>query len=123
MVQGVDTLRNAGIPSRGNPGYAPAGGGARTDRVPPSKERGGTKTVPQDAAKAANGAGAAGHGEGFTKEGQVFSISVDESTGVMVVRIFDHKTGKVIKQIPAQEFIEADLSMEKIVGLVIDDQA
>ena len=51
------------------------------------------------------------------------SVAVDEGTGVMVVRVTDNQTGEVVKQIPAQEFIDAELNMERIVGLIIDDQA
>ena len=55
--------------------------------------------------------------------GNDLSVAVDEGTGVMVVRVTDNQTGEVVKQIPAQEFIDAELNMERIVGLIIDDQA
>lgn len=50
------------------------------------------------------------------------SVSVDEITGTMVVRITDSNTGEVVKQIPPQQLMEANVSMNKIVGLLIDDQ-
>lgn len=50
------------------------------------------------------------------------SVSVDETTGTMVVRITDSNTGEVVKQIPPQQLMEANISMNKIVGLLIDDQ-
>jgi flagellar protein FlaG len=50
------------------------------------------------------------------------SVSVDETTGTMVVRITDSSTGEVVKQIPPKQLMEANVSMNKIVGLLIDDQ-
>jgi uncharacterized FlaG/YvyC family protein len=41
----------------------------------------------------------------------------------MVVRITDQATGEVVRQIPSKELLEADRSMERIVGLIVDDQA
>ena len=52
-----------------------------------------------------------------------FSVSVDQDSGTMVVRITDQATGEVVRQIPSKELLEADRSMEKIVGLIVDDQA
>lgn len=50
------------------------------------------------------------------------SVSVDETTGTMVVQITDSSTGEVVKQIPPKQLMEANVSMNKIVGLLIDDQ-
>lgn len=52
-----------------------------------------------------------------------FSVSVDQDSGTMVVRITDQETGEVVRQIPSKELLEADRSMERIVGLIVDDQA
>lgn len=52
-----------------------------------------------------------------------FSVSVDQDSGTMVVRITDQATGEVVRQIPSKELLEADRSMERIVGLIVDDQA
>jgi flagellar protein FlaG len=51
-----------------------------------------------------------------------FSVSVDDDTGMIVVRITDVSTGEIVKQVPPQEFMDADLNMEKIVGLLVDDE-
>ena len=51
-----------------------------------------------------------------------FSISVDEDSGMIIVRITDAVTGEIVKQIPPKELLEADRSMERIVGLLVDDQ-
>ena len=52
-----------------------------------------------------------------------FSVSVDRDSGVVIVRITDEVTGEIVKQIPAEELLKVDQSMEKIVGLLIDDLA
>ena len=52
-----------------------------------------------------------------------FSVSVDGDSGTMVVRITDKVTGEIVKQIPPQELMDADVSMEKIIGLLVDDRA
>ena len=52
-----------------------------------------------------------------------FSVSVDRDSGFVVVRITDEVTGEIVRQIPPKELLEADRSMEKIVGLLVDDQA
>ena len=52
-----------------------------------------------------------------------FSVSVDQDSGTMVVRITDQATGEIVRQIPSKELLEADRSMERIVGLIVDDLA
>jgi flagellar protein FlaG len=52
-----------------------------------------------------------------------FSVSVDKDSGRVVIRITDQITGEVVRQVPAKELLEADRSMERIVGLIVDDQA
>ncbi|MBN98290.1 MAG: hypothetical protein CME16_03435 [Gemmatimonadetes bacterium] len=52
-----------------------------------------------------------------------YSASIDDSTGILVVRITDPKTGEIVKQVPSQELLDADLNMEKIIGLLVDDMA
>lgn len=52
-----------------------------------------------------------------------FSVSVDQDSGMIVVRITDQATGEIVKQIPPQELLDADVNMERIVGLLVDDKA
>ena len=52
-----------------------------------------------------------------------FSVSVDRDSGMVIVRITDEVTGEIVRQIPPRELLEADRSMERIVGLLVDDQA
>jgi len=51
-----------------------------------------------------------------------FSVSVDNATGRMVVRITDTATGEVVKQVPPQQILDASVSVEKIIGLLVNDQ-
>jgi len=52
-----------------------------------------------------------------------FHVSVDDDSGMMVVRITDTETGEVVRQVPPQQVIDANVSMEKIIGLLFNDQA
>ena len=52
-----------------------------------------------------------------------FSVSVDSDSGFVIVRITDEVTGEIVRQIPPKELVEADRNMERIVGLLVDDQA
>mgnify|MGYP002641737378 CR=1 FL=1 len=52
-----------------------------------------------------------------------YSVSVDDDTGMMVVRITDTETGDIIKQVPPQQVLDVSVSVEKIVGLLVNDQA
>lgn len=61
-------------------------------------------------------------GKALQQQSSDLSVSVDETTGTMVVRITDSNTGEVVKQIPPQQLMEANVSMNKIVGLLIDDK-
>ena len=52
-----------------------------------------------------------------------FSASIDDGTGILVVRITDSTTGEIVKQVPSQKLLDADVNMEKIIGLLVDDMA
>ena len=52
-----------------------------------------------------------------------FSVSVDDATGMVVVRITDAETGEIVKQVPPQQLLDASVSVEKIIGLLVNDQA
>ena len=56
-------------------------------------------------------------------QGGDFSVSVDGDTGMIVVRISDKDTHEIVKQIPPQELVDADIRMERIIGLLVDDEA
>ena len=50
------------------------------------------------------------------------SISVHEGTGQMVVQVTDGR-GDVIRQIPPEQVLTAEVNIDKIVGLFVNDQA
>jgi flagellar protein FlaG len=52
-----------------------------------------------------------------------YSVSVDDDTGLVVVRITDTESGDIIKQVPPEQVLEASVSLEKIIGLLVNDQA
>ena len=52
-----------------------------------------------------------------------FSVSVDDESGMVIVRITDSNTGEVVKQIPPQQIVDANVSVDKIIGLLVNDQA
>ena len=52
-----------------------------------------------------------------------FHVSVDDDSGMMVVRITDTETGEIVRQAPPQQILDANVSMEKIIGLLVNDQA
>lgn len=51
------------------------------------------------------------------------AISVHEDSGKLIVEVTDPATGEVIRQFPAEHFLEAAESIDKIVGLFVNDIA
>ena len=51
-----------------------------------------------------------------------YSVSVDNDTGMVVVRITDVETGELVKQVPPQQVLDVSMSVEKIIGLLVNDQ-
>ncbi len=52
-----------------------------------------------------------------------YSVSVDNDTGMVVVRITDSDTGELVKQVPPQQVLDVSMSVEKIIGLLVNDLA
>lgn len=52
-----------------------------------------------------------------------YSVSVDKDTGKIIVRITDSATGEVMKQIPPQELLDVSKSVDRLVGMLIDNKA
>jgi flagellar protein FlaG len=50
-------------------------------------------------------------------------FSLDESTGKMIVRVVDTDTGEVIRQIPSEELLAISRSLDRLKGLLFDQQA
>ena len=51
------------------------------------------------------------------------AISVHEDSGLLVVKVTDPGTGEVVRQIPAEQVLEVQESIDKIVGLFVNDIA
>ena len=51
------------------------------------------------------------------------AISVHEGSGLLVVKVTDPGTGEVVRQIPAEQVLEVQESIDKIVGLFVNDTA
>jgi flagellar protein FlaG len=51
------------------------------------------------------------------------SFSVDEASGVRVVRIIDTTTKEVIRQYPSEEAIQLAQALDKLQGLLVKDSA
>ena len=52
-----------------------------------------------------------------------YSVSVDDDTGMVVVRITDTDTGELVKQVPPQQVLDVSVSVDKIIGLLVNDLA
>ena len=50
------------------------------------------------------------------------NISVHQDTGQMVVKVTDLE-GNVIRQIPQDQLLEAEINIDKIIGLFVNNQA
>ncbi|WP_416242948.1 flagellar protein FlaG [Azospira sp. APE16] len=55
--------------------------------------------------------------------GSDLKFSVDEDTGIDVVKFIDTETKEVIRQIPAQEMLVIAKRLDELRGLLIKDQA
>ncbi|MCP9760009.1 flagellar protein FlaG [Aquitalea sp. S1-19] len=50
-------------------------------------------------------------------------FSVDEDTGIDVVKVIDKETDQVIRQMPSEEMLKIAQSLDKIVGVLFKDKA
>lgn len=50
-------------------------------------------------------------------------FSIDEDTGITVVKLIDTQTQTIIRQIPTQEVIEISKALDKMQGLLVKDKA
>lgn len=54
---------------------------------------------------------------------QNLRFSIDEDTGKTVVKVMDAQTQEVIRQIPTQEAISIARTLDKLQGLLLNDEA
>lgn len=57
------------------------------------------------------------------KAGSELSFSVDQGTGINVVKVVDTGTKEVIRQIPSREIIQLAEALDKAQGLLVRDKA
>ncbi|MCP5274207.1 MAG: flagellar protein FlaG [Burkholderiales bacterium] len=54
---------------------------------------------------------------------QNLQFSIDEDTGKTVVKVMDAQTQEIIRQIPSQEAISIARTLDKLQGLLLNDEA
>lgn len=55
--------------------------------------------------------------------GSEISFSVDDTSGVRIVKILDSQSKDVIRQIPSEEAVDLARALDKLQGLLIKDKA
>ncbi len=55
--------------------------------------------------------------------GSELNFSVDNDTGINVVKVLDSKTKEVIRQMPSREIIQLAQALDKVQGLLVRDKA
>ena len=50
------------------------------------------------------------------------AISVHRDTGRLTVRVTDPQTGDVIRELPPEQLLEAEVTIDKIIGLFVNDE-
>lgn len=55
--------------------------------------------------------------------GSDLRFSIDEDTGIHIVKFVDDKTKEVIRQIPAQEMLDIAKRLDELKGLLIKERA
>jgi flagellar protein FlaG len=54
---------------------------------------------------------------------QGIRFSVDDDTGRTIVRVLDTETGQVLRQIPSEEMLAISQSLERLQGLLLQQEA
>jgi flagellar protein FlaG len=57
--------------------------------------------------------------ESFNKD---LAISISGEPGRLTVRVTDPRTGDVIRQFPPEQLLEAEVTIDKIIGLFVNDE-
>lgn len=50
-------------------------------------------------------------------------VSVHKATGQLIVRVTDPKSGKLIRQLPPEQLLDAEVNIRKVIGLFVNDKA
>ena len=54
---------------------------------------------------------------------EAITFGYEEKLGELVVQVSDKATGEVIQQLPSKEFIQFQLQMRAMIGLILDKKA
>ena len=57
------------------------------------------------------------------KLAQNLQFSIDKDTGITVIKVLDSQTQEVIRQIPTEEAVSIARTLDKVQGLLFNDQA
>jgi len=57
------------------------------------------------------------------KLAQNLHFSIDKDTGITVIKVLDSQTQEVIRQIPTEEAVSIARTLDKVQGLLFNDQA
>lgn len=65
--------------------------------------------------------------ERLNQAAEVFDVqarfSVHKATGEIMIKIVNTRTGRVLREIPPERMLDIAASMEKLLGLVVDERA
>ena len=81
---------------------------------------GGTKTAAIEVLRAELGDSVRVVNERLAHRGQSLDIGVDPSTGAVVVKVSDDKTGEIVRQIPSEDALRVARNIEVLTGILVD---
>ena len=61
--------------------------------------------------------------QSFAGSNESVSFTYEEKLGQLFVQITDSASGEVIREVPSKEFIQHQVAMKELVGLLLDKQA
>jgi flagellar protein FlaG len=61
--------------------------------------------------------------QSFAGSNEAVSFTYEEKLGQLFVQITDRASGEVIREVPSKEFIQHQVAMKELVGLLLDKQA
>lgn len=61
--------------------------------------------------------------QSFAGSNEAVSFTYEEKLGQLFVQITDSTSGEVIREVPSKEFIQHQVAMKELVGLLLDKQA
>ena len=81
---------------------------------------GGTKTSAIEVLRAELGDSVRVVNERLAHRGQSLDIGIDPSTGAVVVKVSDDKTGEIVRQIPSEDALRVARNIEVLTGILVD---